>query len=180
MTAASMEGGARVIVVMGVAGAGKTTVGHALAESLGWRFHDADDFHPPANVERMRAGQPLGDEQRAPWLAALRALLETELASGRQAVLACSALRHRYRDLLLPETSAPGAVRVVYLRVSRPVLARRLTTREAHFAPVALLDSQLEALEEPTADEGALILDGERPVPELVAEVRRTLGLSPG
>ena len=165
---------------MGVAGAGKTTLGRALADSLGWRFRDADDFHPAANVERMRAGLPLGDDDRAPWLAALRELLARELAAGEGVVLACSALKRRYRAALVPATAPSGAVCFVCLRVRREELARRLTTRVGHFAPVGLLESQLGTLEEPGADECALVLDGERPVDELVTLARRALGLAPG
>lgn len=169
-----------VVIVMGVAGAGKTTVGRALAESLGWRFHDADDFHPPANVARMRAGLPLGDAERAPWLDALHDIVARDVAAGAHAVLACSALKRRYREVLVPRDVPAGAVRVAYLRVSRSELERRLTTRVAHFASVALLDSQLATLEEPASDEGALVLDGGRPVAAIVAEIRRTLGLGAG
>ena len=165
-----------VLIVMGPAGAGKTTVGQALAASLGWPFHDADDFHPPTNVERMRAGLALDDAMRAPWLAALRTLVADVIAQGAHAVLACSALRRAYRDALVPPTVPPGAVRFVYLRVPAPVLAERLTDRVGHFAPPALLGSQLAALEEPEGDEGAIVVDGSRPVDELVDVVRGALG----
>ena len=163
-----------VVVVMGVAGAGKTTVGRALADALGWRFHDADDFHAPESVARMRAGLPLDDARRAPWLAELRALIVATLGAGESAVLACSALRHAYRDALVPR-DAGGVVRFVHLRVSPAVLESRLGARTGHFAPAALLASQLATLEEPDAAEPALALDGERPVPELVAAIRATL-----
>ena len=167
-----------VVVVMGVAGAGKTTVGRALADALGWRFHDADDFHAPESVARMRAGLPLDDARRAPWLAELRALIAATLRAGESAVLACSALRHAYRDALVPRDvlgTSGGTVRFVHLRVSPAVLETRLGTRTGHFAPPALLASQLATLEEPDAAEPALALDGERPVPELVATIRAHL-----
>lgn len=167
-----------VVVVMGVAGAGKTTVGQALAEAMGWSFFDADDFHAPESVARMRAGLPLDDARRAPWLAELRALIASTLQAGESAVLACSALRHAYRDALVPRdvvTATGGRVRFVHLRVSPGVLAARLGTRTGHFAPPALLTSQLATLEEPAAGEPALLLDGELPVPELVATIRAQL-----
>ena len=169
-----------VVVVMGVAGAGKTTVGRALAASLRWRFHDADDFHSAESVARMRAGLPLDDTLRAPWLAELRTLIATTLASGESAVLACSALRHAYRDALVPPAAAVGAVRFVHLRVHADVLAARLGARTGHFAPPALLNSQLATLEAPSAAEQALELDGERPVAELVVEIERHLARRTG
>ena len=167
-----------VVVVMGVAGAGKTTVGRALADAAGWRFHDADDFHAPESIAHMRAGLPLDDARRAPWLAELRTLIATTLRAGESAVLACSALRHAYRDALVPrgdDVATGGMVRFVHLRVSPGVLATRLGTRTGHFAPPALLASQLATLEEPDAGEPALLLDGERPVPELVDAIRAHL-----
>ena len=160
-----------VLVVMGVAGAGKTTVGRALAARLGVPFHDADDHHPAENVARMRAGQPLGDAERAPWLARLNALIGDALRRDESLVLACSALRRRYRDALIPAGAPAGAVRFVYLRASRPALEERLTHRVGHYMPASLLDSQLETLEEPAADENALTADADRPVAEIVETV---------
>jgi gluconokinase len=121
-----------VIVVMGPSGSGKTTVGTRLAAELGWPFHDGDDFHPPENVARMRAGLALGDPERAPWLAALGALVARTVAAGRSAVLACSALRQGYRRTLaagVPEAARPAAVRFVYLRADEALLAERLARR---------------------------------------------------
>lgn len=171
-----------VIVVMGPAGAGKSTVGRALAESIGWRFHDADDFHAAASVERMRRGEPLLDADRAPWLAALRAVIATELVAaaregggGVGAVLACSALTHAHRAALLPPDAPAGAVRFAYLRATPATLRARLEQRPGHFAPAALLASQLATLEEPDAAEDAVVVDGERPVGETVATLRRAL-----
>jgi 6-phosphogluconate dehydrogenase len=165
-----------VIVVMGPAGAGKTTVGRALATALGWTFADADDFHPPANVARMRAGQPLGDAERAPWLAALAAHVARCVAGGQGAVLACSALRQRYRAALVPPGTA-HAVRFVYLHVDAAVLAERLAVRAGHFFAPALLASQLATLEPPGADEPApvLTLDGDQSPAAIVAAIRRAL-----
>lgn len=164
-----------VLVVMGVAGAGKTTVGLALAARLDVPFHDADDHHDAASVAMMQAGHPLGDAERAPWLARLNGLLAETLARGGGAVLACSALRRRYRDALLPAGAPRGAVRFVYLRVPRTELEERLTARSDHFMPAALLDSQLATLEEPAADENAITVHADRPVAELVEHILATL-----
>lgn len=148
------------IVVMGVAGSGKTTVGAALAAALGVALLDADDLHTPEAVGRMRAGLPLRDADREPWIERLRDRLS---ARSGVVVLACSALRRAHRDRLRVDAS----VRFLFLRVERDELARRLRGRVGHFAGPDLLDGQLEALEAPTGDE-ALTLDGEAPVARLV------------
>lgn len=135
------------LVVMGVAGVGKTTIGKAIADRMGWEFADADDYHSAANVEKMRLGHPLNDDDRQPWLEALGALTQDRLGSGRSLVLACSALKERYR-----ETIAGGHPRVkfVYLKGSFDLLHERMSARRGHFMPTGLLQSQFEALEEPT------------------------------
>src|SRR5579884_1235439 len=130
-----------IVVVMGVSGAGKTTVGRALAAALGWPFVDADDLHPAANVEKMRRGQPLDDADRAPWLAAVASTIR----SMRDGVVACSALKRAYRDLLRVRDD----VRFVYLAVDEKVLAARLAARQGHYMPPSLLPSQLATLEPP-------------------------------
>ncbi len=135
-----------VYVVMGVSGCGKTSVGQELAAGLGVPFHDADAFHPPANVAKMKNGTPLTDADRAPWLAALAAHI-SEWNRGGDAVLACSALKQRYRDVL--RGAAPAAVTFVHLRGSKELILARMQTRQGHFMPPALLDSQFAALEEP-------------------------------
>ena len=163
-----------VIVVMGAAGAGKTTVGRLLASSLGWPFHDADDYHPAANVEQMRRGIPLTDSERGPWLTALRRLLTSVLANNQRAVLAASALRQAYRDAMLPPSTAEGRVRFVYLHTSPETLRRRLETRKGHFASVALLNSQLATLEPP---QHALWVDGEADPARIVQHIRQAFGL---
>jgi gluconokinase len=163
-----------VIVLMGVAGAGKTTVGRALAESLGWAFRDADDFHPASNVEKMRAGTPLDDADRAPWLASLNELVARLVASGTHGVLACSALRQAYREALLPAGVPRDAVAFVQLDVAQSLAERRLAGRHGHYMPASLVASQFAVLEAPR---DALRVDAGLPVPEVVARVRRALGL---
>lgn len=132
--------------VMGVSGCGKSTVARALAERLGWTFHDADDFHPQANVDKMRAGIPLDDSDRRPWLARLNGLLSDAIRSGSHPVLACSALKNSYRERLV-EGGLP--VVGIYLQGNYEEILARLSAREGHFMPPALLRSQFEALEEP-------------------------------
>lgn len=156
-----------------MAGAGKTTVGLALAAALGRAFSDADDYHPPANVDAMRRGVPLTDADRAPWLAALRALLARALAEGTPVVLACSALRAAYRRALVPDGAAEGAVAFVYLDVTPETAARRVAARAGHFMPAALVASQFAALEVPG---DAVRVDAALPVADAVAWVRRALG----
>lgn len=160
-----------VVMVMGVSGVGKTTLGEALAEALGWRFVDADAFHPPANIEKMRAGIALMDEDRAPWLARLRERLEEALARGEHLVLACSALRESYREAL---TVDPSRQRWVYLRLPPAHLRRRMRQRRGHYMPPSLLDSQLETLEPPR---DALVVDAAPPPERVVAAIRAGLGL---
>jgi gluconokinase len=133
-----------IVIVAGVSGSGKTTVGSMLAGRLGWRFADADAFHPAANIAKMRAGLPLTDEDRRPWLRAIGAWMDERIEAGESAVVTCSALKRAYRDALLD--GRPQA-RLVFLDVDRDVVARRLTTRHGHFFPLQLLDSQFEALE---------------------------------
>jgi gluconokinase len=154
-----------IIVIIGVSGSGKTTVGKAVAHRLGWPFHDADDYHPPANVARMTAGVALTDEDREPWLATLREVL---LALDRQqlsAVLACSALKNDFRRRL---RKGVQDLSYVYLRADRELIRRRLTDRKGHFMPATLVDSQFEALEEP---EDAIVLDAHEPLEVLVSQV---------
>jgi gluconokinase len=133
-----------ILIVAGVSGSGKTTVGSMLAGRLGWRFADADGFHPAANIAKMRAGVPLTDEDRQPWLRAIEAWMDERISRGEPAVVTCSALKRAYRDALLDGRPQAG---LVFLAVDRDVVARRLTARHGHFFPSQLLDSQFEALE---------------------------------
>lgn len=158
---------------MGVAGAGKTTVGSRLAASLGCEFIDADDYHPPASVQRMRAGQPLGDDDRRPWLARLNGLLQDRAQRDAGVVLACSALKASYREALL---RGLADARLVYLRGSKAVIAPRLAERGGHFMNPALLDSQFAALEEPR---DAIVVDVEDTPEALVGAIRAELAQNP-
>jgi len=151
-------------VLMGVCGCGKTSVGRALADNLGWAFLDADDFHPPANVAKMAAGIALDDEDRWPWLDRLRAELETIEARGEHAVVACSALRQRYRDRL----SRGRELRWVFLKGDRATIEPRMASRTGHFMPASLLQSQFAALEEPTT---AMVVDIRQSIDEQVAQI---------
>jgi gluconokinase len=165
-----------VVVLMGVSGSGKTTVGRILAAQLGWTFVEADDYHPAANIEKMRGGTPLDDADRRPWLAALRERIDAACRGGENVVLACSALKHAYQDYL--EQHEPACVHYVYLHGSEDLIRERLAARRGHFMNPRLLHSQFEALE-PPAD--ALRVDVS-PSPEVIAaEIRRRLGLvAPG
>ena len=150
-----------IVIVAGVSGSGKTTVGAMLAGRLGWRFADADDFHSAANIEKMRAGMPLTDQDRWPWLLAITAWIDERIATRQSAVLGCSALKRSYRDMLLGDR--PG-VRMVFLVVDREELARRLAARHGHFFPEKLLDTQLDALDPPQPDEHVIsVVEADEP-----------------
>lgn len=159
-----------VILLMGVTAAGKTTVARTLAQALDWRFADADDYHSPANVAKMRAGIPLTDEDRAPWLQSLHTAIGGWLAAGENVVLACSALKASYRDILLvtPE------VKLVYLKATPELIAARLAARQGHYMNPTLLRSQFQALEEPAQ---ALTIDAGLSTEQIVAEIRGALRL---
>ena len=157
-----------IAIVAGVSGSGKSTVGAMLADRLGWRFADADDFHSAANIAKMRAGIPLTDGDRWPWLRALAAWMDELIARGEQAVLACSALKRSYRDLLLG--GRPSAC-MIFLAVDREVLAKRLVARHGHFFPEELLDSQFAALEPPQPGERVVsVTEADEPA-ETVASI---------
>lgn len=160
-----------VIIVMGVAGSGKTTVGEKLAAALGWSFRDADDFHPPENVAKMSAGIPLNDHDRAPWLAAIRAHIDACLARGEGSVVTCSALKAAYRRVLVAD---PARVKLVHLTGDFALLAARIGSRQGHFMKPAMLHSQLAALEPPP---DALAVDITPPPDEIVAQIRLALAL---
>jgi carbohydrate kinase (thermoresistant glucokinase family) len=156
------------LVVMGVAGTGKSTVAKALAERLGWPFGEGDDLHPAANVAKMAAGIPLDDADRWPWLDAIAAWTAEQAAAGNSTIVTCSALRRTYRDRL--RAAAPDTV-FVHLVGSPAMLAERMTARKDHFMPTSLLQSQLETLEPLGADEPGFTVDVELPAAAIVDEV---------
>lgn len=163
----------RVVVIMGVSGSGKTVVGQRLAGSLGWTYQDADDFHPPENVARMRSGIPLSDADREPWLASLAALVANALkATGPGLVLGCSALKRSYRQQL---SAGDPRLRLVYLAGPEDVIRRRLADRSGHFMPASLLESQLATLEPPHADERPIAVDITAPPDAIVAHLLEAL-----
>lgn len=136
----------KFFIVMGVSGCGKTTVGTALADRLGWDFYDADDFHPPENVAKMASGIPLNDDDRYPWLVALHDLISDSLADRKSGVLACSALQESYREILLDDNDN---VQIVYLKGSFDLILSRMQARSGHYMKPEMLQSQFNALEEP-------------------------------
>jgi gluconokinase len=157
-----------IVVVAGVSGSGKSTVGAALARHMHAEFADGDAFHPAANVAKMRAGQPLTDADREPWLRAIEAWMDERIADGLQGVIACSALHRAYRDRLL---DGRPAARMVFLAITPQVAAQRVAHRPAHFFPARLLDSQFATLEPPEPDERVLVVDASQPVDVLVTGI---------
>ena len=165
-----------VIVVMGVSGTGKTTVGVCLTAHLGWEFIEGDRLHPPANVAKMTSGQPLDDADRAPWLAAVAQAIDDCRSRGRHAVLACSALKKSYRRIIIGDRPD---VRLVYLEGSRARIAERLAARRGHFMPASLLDSQFASLEPPAADERPIAASIEPPAAVIVDRILAALQADP-
>ena len=174
---ATRPAGVAVIVLMGVAGSGKTTIGERLSRTLGWTFRDADSFHPPVNVAKMSSGTPLSDEDRAPWLAAIAAWIDERRAEGSCGIVSCSALKRTYRDVLL---CGRADVRLVYLKGERHLIAERMAGRRNHFMPTALLDSQFATLEEPAPEERAVVVSVAMGKRLLVERVCIALGLAVG
>lgn len=158
-----------IVVLMGVSGSGKTTTGEALARALGWPFRDADDFHPPQNVAKMKAGTPLTDDDRWPWLDRIVDEVRRMTKEGGDVVVACSALKQSYRDRL----AQAGDVRFVHLRGDAPTIAARLAARRHHYMPATLLESQFAALEPPT---DAIDIDITTSVDAQVRAIIRALG----
>lgn len=157
------------VIVMGVAGSGKTTVGESLASRLGWNFYDADAFHPAENVAKMANGIPLDDVDRNPWLAALHALISASIRENRPAVLACSALKESYRQQLFDGNEG---IQIVYLKGSYDLIGSRISQRKDHYMKPQMLRSQFDTLEEPTT---ALTVDVSKPVAEIVQEILERL-----
>ncbi len=155
-----------IIIVMGVSGSGKSTIGQMLADRLGWPFYDGDTFHSAANIEKMSRGEPLTDEDRANWLSTLADLIRDQLAQNRSAVIACSALKQSYRDQLRVDPQ----VRFVYLKGSYDVIWQRMQARPGHYMKAAMLASQFAALEEPA---GALTVSVEQPEEQILEQILR-------
>jgi len=166
---------AAIVIVMGVSGCGKSTIGALLAQRLHWEYEDADWFHPASNVDKMHSGIPLTDEDRRPWLAAVSAWIDKARRSGGHGVVACSALKRRYRDVLIGDRAD---VRLAYLKGDETLIARRLATRHEHFMPRNLLHSQFEALEEPGPDENPIVVSIEPKPREIVAQILSALNVA--
>ena len=165
----------RVIVLMGVAGCGKSTAGEGLAKALGWPFRDADSFHPEANIAKMSRGQPLDDDDRRPWLAAIARWIDERREAGAPGIVSCSALKRDYRRQII---GARTGVRLVYLKGNMGLIGGRLQARKRHFMPASLLASQFAVLEEPRADEHAVIVSVAMPPKRVAAVIIAELGLA--
>ena len=161
-----------VIVVMGVAGSGKSTIAAELARRLGWRFAEGDSFHPAANVEKMSRGVALNDSDRWPWLDAIAAWVRETRQAGERCVVACSALKRAYRERI---AHGRGDVRFVYLQGTYDLVSKRMTSRTGHYMPLALLQSQFETLEEPGSEENPIVMSIEQPPGELAARILEAL-----
>ena len=166
-----------IVLVGGVAGSGKTTVGALLADRLRWPFADADEFHPAANIAKMRSGVPLTDADRGPWLAGVTAWMDERIAAGESAVAGCSALKRRYRDQLL---AGRPAAWLAFLEISRELAHARLAARHGHFFTVKLMDSQFAELELPQDEARVIVLDAADPPDRLAGEIVQRLGLVAG
>jgi len=160
----------KVIIIIGVSGSGKTTIGRLLSGELGWKYYEGDNFHPPANIEKLKSGVPLDDADRKPWLESLRDLIRNCLEQGDSAVVACSALKQRYRDFLLVDER----VILIYLKGDYELIRERLSKRRGHFLNPNLLDSQFAALEEPKT---AMQVDVSLSPAEIVKSIRSALRL---
>ncbi len=164
------------LIVMGVSGSGKSTIADGLAEQLGWRSEDGDRFHPASNIAKMSAGHPLADEDRWPWLQAIADEIDRVCEAGERAVIACSALKRTYRNVLVHGRSD---VRIIYLDGSQALIADRLAKRKGHFMPAGLLDSQFKTLEPPTRDENPLTVSIDASAEAIVDDIVRQLGIDP-
>jgi gluconokinase len=164
-----------VVIIMGVSGSGKSTIGSLLAQRLRWEFEDADWFHPTSNVDKMHRGIPLTDEDRWPWLRAIAAWIDKTRRSGGHGIIACSALKRRYRNVLIGDRAD---VRLVYLKGDETLIARRIATRHEHFMPPSLLHSQFKELEEPGPDENPIIVSIASEPREIAARILSALNLA--
>ena len=164
--------GPAALIIMGVSGAGKSTVGTQLAKRLGWRFEEGDALHPPENISKMKSGAPLTDADRAPWLAAVAAVIDGWRSRGERGVITCSALRRAYRRQIIGDNRD---VRLVFLEGPRELIAARVGVRQGHFMPPSLLDSQFAALEPPGADENPIVVGIDRPVEGVIDNILHAL-----
>lgn len=165
-----------ILVIMGVSGSGKTTIAKILAARLGWPFEEGDALHPESNIAKMKAGTPLTDADRRPWLARVAAWIDRQRESGQGGIITCSALKRSYRDMIIGDRPD---VRLVYLHGSRDLIASRVAKRRGHFMPASLLDSQFDTLEEPSPDENPLTVDVGGSPDEIADEILRRLGAVP-
>ncbi|XP_078070611.1 putative gluconokinase isoform X2 [Mustelus asterias] len=181
-----------ILILMGVSGSGKTTVGSRLANKLGWKFFDADDYHPKENKEKMVKGIPLDDKDRIPWLCTLQEILMREKSFGANIILACSSLKRVYRKILTGEQSTVNTdseqnqeqsqlgcnkeILFVYLRGSIELITKRLESRKGHYMSPSLLQSQFDTLEPPEGTENFIDINVEKSIPEIVAEIGKNLG----
>jgi gluconokinase len=172
MTHKAIDPTLHALIVMGVSGSGKSTIGEALAKRIGWRFEDGDSFHPPSNVAKMKAGHPLNDDDRKPWLEAIAAEIARVAAGRGHIIIACSALKRAYRDILI---HGRRDIRIVFLDGSEELIAGRLQKRKGHFMPPGLLASQFETLEMPTADEHVITTSIDADVETIVDDIVRKL-----
>jgi gluconokinase len=164
------------LIVMGVSGSGKSTIGDKLAERLGWTYQDGDRFHPASNVAKMSAGQPLTDEDRWPWLRAIAKEIDRICEAREHAVIACSALKRAYRDVLV---HGRNDVRIIYLNGTQDLIASRLALRKGHFMPPGLLASQFKTLEPPDLSENPMIVSIDASIEAIVDDIVHKLGLGP-
>jgi gluconokinase len=164
------------LIVMGVSGSGKSTIADQLAERIGWRCEDGDKFHPASNIAKMSAGHPLTDEDRWPWLQAIADEIDRLCKAGERAVIACSALKRAYRDILV---HGRDDVRIVYLDGTQQLIADRLAKRKGHFMPAGLLESQFKTLEPPAREENPLTVSIDASVDAILDDIVRQLGISP-
>lgn len=169
-----VQGQALALVIMGVAGAGKTTTAQNLSRELGWPYRDADEFHPPANVAKMSRGEALTDEDRWPWLQAIASWMDEKLAAGQSCIVTCSALKRAYRDVLV---GGRAGVRIIHLVGSRELIGGRMAARKDHFMPTSLLDSQFATLEQPADEEHVLNISVAQTPAAVVREIVARLGL---
>lgn len=165
-----------VLLLMGVAGCGKSTIGQRLSRRLGWEFRDADSFHPPANIAKMSAGTPLTDDDRWPWLDAIAAWIDQHTTTGTPAIVTCSALKRAYRTRIVGRRAA---VQLVYLKGAKTIISDRMSRRKNHFMPAALLDSQFAALEEPGPAERPLVINVAIPPNRIAEQIISRCGLIP-